>query len=88
MSESRVTFYGEVGPQEWSWGVRSFSRPDVVHECSINLETGECFCVCEDHFYRRRKWLPTLDNGCRHIAEVVKETIRIMNPPQKARRAA
>lgn len=43
-----------------TWKVNSYSRPDVVHTVSYDLETREYACTCEQFQYR--------GSICKHVA--------------------
>ena len=73
----RVTLYGEVDPGVWSFGVVSFSRADegLVHEVSIDMNSGVCFCLCEwGTMSGLNRQEPTVDEyPCRHARRVLQE---------------
>lgn len=67
----RVRFYGQIEEREWTWGVRSRSNPDRIHDVSIELDTLQAFCTCEDAHYRKNRFKPTLrDPVCWHARQV------------------
>lgn len=70
---SRVQCYGYDDGNIMSFGVRSFSRPDLIHTATINLSNGEAFCTCENAVYRKNRDRPTIHGDvCRHVWAVVR----------------
>lgn len=76
----RVHFYGEHAPGVLAFGVESFSRDRLVHECEIDLHDGSCFCTCESATLGgKNKARPSVideeleHRPCIHVRRVVQE---------------
>lgn len=69
----KVLLYGENGPADLSFGVRSFSNPKVRYDVNISLDSGDCDCGCMHFQCRLRKRKPTILDACKHVKAVVLE---------------